>query len=243
MSTLRDLSGSELAWLDAELWVERFLNAVATRHASGRGGPLSVDAAEVDGETIVLPVQGAPNSDLVTSRAAARVVWEWLGDGAWAGAGDLVRFRAKERWPNLTPEHIAVLDRACAEDAPAPAAIARLWSDVRERSGVALRPLRLQKNRNVVGLTTGQFDNALGPPKPRGPTPAISVIDDLAPRSRSQMPTGPAGDGSGPDGEPDAGEFTPDRRWLIGVVLVVLLVAAGLCAVTLGGVWTTTAAS
>ena len=234
-----------MSWPDAQLWVERFFVAVAHRHASGRGGPLSTDVVQVDEETIVLPVQGAPNSDLVTTRAAARVVWEWLGDGVWSGAGDVVRFRSKERWPDLTPEHIAVLDRASADDAPSPAAISRLWSDVRERSGVTLRPMRLQKNRNVDGLTTGHFDNALGPAKPQGLAPSVSGGGDIA--RGGQAPSARAGGGEpgAGNGEPGADEpvFAPDRRGLVGGVVVVLLIAAVCGVILLGGVWTTTAGS
>lgn len=218
MTTLRDLNREELLWADAELWVDRLLVAVAARHARGRGGPLGLDVAEVRGESIALPAEGAPNSDLVTSRAAARLVWEFLGDATWTGAGDAVRFRAKERWPQLTPEHVAVLDRASADDAPSPAAVSRLWSDVRERSGVALRPLRLQRNKAVAGLTTGQFDNALGQPPPTPFVPAASVVDST----------------------PEPRDFAPDRSWLIAGLLFLFAVLAFGC-LAFGGVLTAAA--
>ncbi len=174
MPTLKEYAlATPLTWPDAELWSGRLLDAVARRHAEGKGGPCTPGVAAIFGETLILPEGERAGSDSAVASAAGQALFEFLtgldlGEfpGDWRSALLL-------RWPNVSEEHVALLEAAMGPTPPPPAVNAREWADLRQRSAT-LKPLRLNKMVGRSAVTTG-----LIPPLP-GTTGDIPPIRNLA---------------------------------------------------------------
>ncbi len=190
MTLLEYARGTQLSWAEMELAAERLLEGIARRHAAGSGGPCSAGEAEIDGQTLTLPVFGQAGSDAEVSQAAGQALWELLADRSWEDAeadpdreaGDWVR----ARWPGCTPAHLKVLDRALSKRAPRPDALLTMWREVRAQASAELQPLRLRKSAGRDAATTGLFEpNAGSPPRGTGPDP--SMFDENQTQPTSQM--------------------------------------------------------
>ncbi|MFZ5476879.1 MAG: hypothetical protein ACOZNI_08910 [Myxococcota bacterium] len=182
MSTLAEAAAAAgFTWPEAEAWAERLLDAVAKRHAAGKGGPCGPDAARVDFDTLVLPEEGPAPAAAAVSAAAAKAAWEVLAARPWREANGDPNAVVFQRWPEMTPAHVKVLARGLAAKPPPPGELADAWREVRARSGAALRPLKLGEGRGGAALKTGLHQSKVyAPPAPSPPASSPSVAKPVA---------------------------------------------------------------
>lgn len=215
MATLSEFTeGAPISWAKTERYVEWLFDAVAIRHAHGKGGLCSPTFAKVVGESITLPSSGPAPSDLEAANLGTQAAWEALAGVPWSDNHPDPMRVVSERWPLFGDAHRQVLVRGLSPAAESPRSVAREWREVRARAETALRPLKLSGRAGEGAMKTGVH------PSPIGST----IPPNVAMRS-----AGPAED---PFSEPP-----PTRSWVPMVAAGLVLLMAGCGGLALVAGW------
>lgn len=214
MTTLSEfIQGAPNSWPKTERYVEWLFDAVAIRHAHGKGGPCGPNVAKIDGESIALPNAGSAPSDLEAANAAGKAAWETLAAQPWNDSYVDPMGMIRHRWPAFGDAHAVALARALSAKAESPRSVAREWREARSRAESALRPLKLSGRAGDGAMKTGVH------PSPIGATLPPNAVTRSA----------------GPVEEPFA-EPAPARSWIPTIAIggLVLLVGCGGLALVAG---------
>lgn len=215
MATLSEfIHGAPTDWAKTERYVEWLFDAVAIRHAHGKGGPCGPNAAKIDGESISLPNVGQAPTDVEAANAAGRAAWETLAGGPWNDSHVDPMGMICQRWPMFGEAHRLALVRALSPKAESPRSVARQWREARSRAETALRPLKLSGRAGDGAMKTGIHPSPIG----------------------STLPPNAVTRSAGPVDDPFA-EPAPARSWAPFVAIGMVLLLAGCGGIALVARW------